>query len=255
LTLWRQGWTLVRFIFIFYFVRLLLCNKYFYDTVIFISIHFVIICVVFFDAYMRCNQLYPLNPVVTTVLCIPDIEGTLHCIADPPEKRPSSEIPREAEASLRATPLIIARGRMVPRKPGLKSPRKIEGQSVGASPTRRTMLSTSATMEWTRITRRKEANIPYQGRKTHNEQSSQYLCPQRRMGRSTPPYLLLSTLTSSSFMGDWRHRPSPTMNLPCRGRNLPIVMPDDGETDAGMCGDITKPRNGTQRNPYLGTKP
>ena len=28
LTLWRQGWTLVRFIFIFYFVRLPLCNKY-----------------------------------------------------------------------------------------------------------------------------------------------------------------------------------------------------------------------------------
>jgi hypothetical protein len=29
LTLWRQGWTLVRFMFIFYFVRLPLCNKYF----------------------------------------------------------------------------------------------------------------------------------------------------------------------------------------------------------------------------------
>jgi hypothetical protein len=29
--------------------------------VTFISIHFVIICVVFFDAYMRCTQLYPLN--------------------------------------------------------------------------------------------------------------------------------------------------------------------------------------------------
>jgi hypothetical protein len=27
LTLWRQGWTLVCFIFIFYFVRLPLCNK------------------------------------------------------------------------------------------------------------------------------------------------------------------------------------------------------------------------------------
>jgi hypothetical protein len=27
-TLWRQGWTLVRYIFIFYFVRLPLCNEY-----------------------------------------------------------------------------------------------------------------------------------------------------------------------------------------------------------------------------------
>jgi hypothetical protein len=44
-TLWRHGWTLVRFIFIIIFVRLSLCNNYFYDIVTFISIHFVIICV------------------------------------------------------------------------------------------------------------------------------------------------------------------------------------------------------------------
>ena len=67
-TLWRQGWTLVRFIFIFYFVRLSLCNKYFYDIVTFISIHSVIICVVFFVAYMRCTRLYPLNPGVKEVV-------------------------------------------------------------------------------------------------------------------------------------------------------------------------------------------
>jgi hypothetical protein len=67
-TLWHQGWTLVRFISIFYFVRLPLCNKFFYDIVIFISIHYVIICVVFFGAYMRCTQLYPLNPGVTEVV-------------------------------------------------------------------------------------------------------------------------------------------------------------------------------------------
>ena len=66
-TLWRQGWTLVRFIFIFYFVRLPLCNKYFYDIVTFISIHSIIICVVFFVTYMRCTQLYPLNSGVTPV--------------------------------------------------------------------------------------------------------------------------------------------------------------------------------------------
>jgi hypothetical protein len=53
LTLWRQGWTLVRFI--FYFVRLSLCNKYSDYIVTFISIHSVIICVVFFGAYMRCT--------------------------------------------------------------------------------------------------------------------------------------------------------------------------------------------------------
>jgi hypothetical protein len=65
LTLWHQGWTLVRFIFIFYFVRLPLCNKYSDYIVTFISIHSVIICVVFFGAYMRCTRLCPLNPGVT----------------------------------------------------------------------------------------------------------------------------------------------------------------------------------------------
>jgi hypothetical protein len=67
-TLWRQGWTLVRFMFIFYFVRLLLCNKYSDDIVTFISIHSVIICVFFFVAYMRCTWLCPLNPRVTEVV-------------------------------------------------------------------------------------------------------------------------------------------------------------------------------------------
>jgi hypothetical protein len=68
LTLWRQGWTLVHFIFIFYFVRLPLCNKYSDDIVTFISIHFVIIWVVFFGAYMRCTWLYLLNPGVIEVV-------------------------------------------------------------------------------------------------------------------------------------------------------------------------------------------
>jgi hypothetical protein len=35
--------------------------------VTFISIHSVIICVVFFGAYMRYTRLYPLNPGVTFV--------------------------------------------------------------------------------------------------------------------------------------------------------------------------------------------
>jgi hypothetical protein len=68
LTLWCQGWTLVRFIFIIYFVRLPLCNKYSDDIVTFISIHSVIIYVVFFGTYMRCTWLYPLNPGVTEVV-------------------------------------------------------------------------------------------------------------------------------------------------------------------------------------------
>jgi hypothetical protein len=65
LTLWRQGWTFVRSISIFYFVRLLLCNKYSDYIVTFISIHSVIIYVVFFGACMRCIRFCPLKPGVT----------------------------------------------------------------------------------------------------------------------------------------------------------------------------------------------
>src|SRR5688572_1906526 len=74
MTLWRQGWTLVCFIFIFYFIRLSLCNKYSDYIVTFISIHSVIIRVVFFGAYMRCTRLCPLNPCVTNreVVASPD---------------------------------------------------------------------------------------------------------------------------------------------------------------------------------------
>jgi hypothetical protein len=68
LTLWRQGWSLVCFIFIFYFVRLPQYIKYSDVIVTFISIHYVIICVVFFGAYMRCTRLCPLNPGVTEVV-------------------------------------------------------------------------------------------------------------------------------------------------------------------------------------------
>jgi hypothetical protein len=65
LTFLRQGWTLVLSIFIFYFVRIPLCNKYSDYIVTFISIHSVIIYVVFFGACMRCTWLCPLKPGVT----------------------------------------------------------------------------------------------------------------------------------------------------------------------------------------------
>jgi hypothetical protein len=58
----RQGWILDPVIFIFYFVRLPLCNKYSDYIVTFISIHSVIIYVVFFGACMRYTRLCPLKP-------------------------------------------------------------------------------------------------------------------------------------------------------------------------------------------------
>jgi hypothetical protein len=66
LNFWCQGGILDPVIFIFYFVRLPLCNKYSDYVVTFISIHSVIIYVVFFGACMRCTRLCPLKPGVTT---------------------------------------------------------------------------------------------------------------------------------------------------------------------------------------------
>jgi hypothetical protein len=101
-----------------------------------------------------------------TISCIADIEGTLHRIAAPPKKKPSSGIPQEARVKPRSMPPLTAREGMAPRDSELKSPRRMEGQSTGASPSWRTLLSTSPTKEWTRITQRMEVNVPYQGRKT-----------------------------------------------------------------------------------------
>jgi hypothetical protein len=68
LTFWRQGWILDPVIFIFYFVRLPPCNKYSDYIVTFISIHSVVIYVVFFGACMRCTRICSLKPGVTEVV-------------------------------------------------------------------------------------------------------------------------------------------------------------------------------------------
>jgi hypothetical protein len=58
-TLWRQGWTLVCFIFIFYFVRLPLCNKYSDDIVTF---YLYTLCY-----YMCCLlwRIYEMHPALS----------------------------------------------------------------------------------------------------------------------------------------------------------------------------------------------
>jgi hypothetical protein len=48
-----------------------------------------------------------------TISCITDEEGTLHHIADPPEKTPSLGIPREARARPRIAPPPTTRGKMI----------------------------------------------------------------------------------------------------------------------------------------------
>jgi hypothetical protein len=57
----RQGWSLVRVIFIFYSVRLPLCNKYSDYCDIYLYTLFYYICCLL-GACMRCTRLCPLKP-------------------------------------------------------------------------------------------------------------------------------------------------------------------------------------------------
>jgi hypothetical protein len=88
----------------------------------------------------------------------------------------------------------------------------------------------------------------------HGKPSSRCLHLQRRTKGRAPSHRLLSTPTSSSSGGHWSQHPSPTMSLPCKGKNLSSVKCDDGGTDAGTYGDITKRGNGIQRSPCPATK-
>jgi hypothetical protein len=175
-----------------------------------------------------------------TISSIADEEGTLHRIANLPEKKLSSEIPREAQAKQRVAPPPAARGKMIPQK-----------LRVGISLTQRTPLSTSPTKEWTRITQKKETNVPSQGMRTRRP-SFRCLRPQRRTERRGPSCGLPSTLMSSSSRGQ---HPSPTTSLPCRGKNHTSVKRGDGGTDAGTYSDILKLGNRIRRSPYPETKP
>ena len=67
LTFWRQGWILDPVIFIFYFVRLPLCNKYYdYCDIFLYTLCYCICCLL--GACMRCTRLCPLKPGVTEVV-------------------------------------------------------------------------------------------------------------------------------------------------------------------------------------------
>jgi hypothetical protein len=81
-----------------------------------------------------------------TISSVADEEGTLYRLADPPERKPSSEISKK----------IGARQEKVQPPALLK---KITSSKIGAEgpSARRTPPSTSPTREWTRITRKKEA--------------------------------------------------------------------------------------------------
>jgi hypothetical protein len=112
-----------------------------------------------------------------TISSVADEKGILHRIADPLEKKPSSEISEKVETR---------RQRAQPLAPQMKT---IACKSrAESSLTRRTPLPTSPTKEWTRITRKKELA----GWRT-TKLSFRHFRPQISTERNSSPQQLLST--------------------------------------------------------------
>jgi hypothetical protein len=82
-----------------------------------------------------------------TISSVADEEGTLHRIADPPERKSPSKISGKIGAKQEKAQPPAPQARTTFSKLGAEGPS-----------TRRTPLSTSPTEAWTRITRKKEAN-------------------------------------------------------------------------------------------------
>jgi hypothetical protein len=82
-----------------------------------------------------------------TISSVADEEGTLHRIADPPERKLSSKIFEKIGAKQEKA-----------QPPVLQEETTFSKLGAEGSSTRRTPLSTSPTEKWTQITRRKEAN-------------------------------------------------------------------------------------------------
>jgi hypothetical protein len=168
-----------------------------------------------------------------TISSVADEEGTLHRIADPPERKFSSKISEKIGAKQEKAQPPVLRKKITFSKLGA------EGPSA-----RRTPLSTSPTEEWTQITRERKQKII----------KLVFLClhPQRRTERRSSWQLLHFTPTSSSS-GEWNRPPSPMTNRPHPERNLLSGNPTDKGTDAEISGDITRPESGTRRNLYRET--
>jgi hypothetical protein len=79
-----------------------------------------------------------------TISSVADEEGTLHCIADPLEKKPPLKISGKARTKQEIAQPPALRAKTTSCKPGAEN-----------LFTRRTPLSTSSTEKWTRITRKK----------------------------------------------------------------------------------------------------
>jgi hypothetical protein len=163
-----------------------------------------------------------------TISSVADEEGTLHRIADPPKRKPSSTNSGKARTKQEKARPPALRAETRSCKPGTEGPS-----------TRRTPLSTSSTETWTHITRRKEAN------KVKDRQTSLLVPPPSKENRKKLITTTIPFYPDVLFIGEeWNQLPSPTMNQPHQDKNLFSGNLADEGTNAETFGDITKPRAG-----------
>jgi hypothetical protein len=169
-----------------------------------------------------------------TISSIADEKGTLHRLADPPERKPSSEVSGK----------IGARQEKVQPAALLK---KITSGKIGAEgpSARRTPLSTSPTKEWTRVTRKKKAE---------GHQADLSTPPPSKENRKKIAMTATPLYPDVLFIGRVESPPSPTTSRLHLGRNLLSENLADEGTDAEISGDITRPESGTRRSLYRETR-
>jgi hypothetical protein len=97
-------------------------------------------------------------------------------------------------------------------------------------------LFTSPTKEWTRITQKKETNIPSQGMRIRRTTFPIPL-PSKEDGKK-------STIAPAPFYPDVLFIQGRLESTPAEGRSLPSVKHDDRGTDVETYGDIMKLGNG-----------
>jgi hypothetical protein len=172
-----------------------------------------------------------------TISSVADEEGTLHRIADPPERKSSSKISGKVGAKQEKAQPPVLRAKTTLSKLGA------EGTS-----TRRTPLSTSPTEKWTRIIRKKEAN------KVKDCQTALSVPPSSKENGKKLVTAVVPFYPDVLFIGRVESPPSPMMNQLRPGKNLLSGNPTDEGTGAKIFGDITRPESGTRRSLYHETR-
>jgi hypothetical protein len=170
-----------------------------------------------------------------TISSVADEEGTLHRIADPPEKKPSLKISEKAGTK-----------QEIVQPPALQAKTTSCKSGAENSFTRRNPLSTSSTEKWTKITRKKE---------TKTRQAALLVPPPSKENRKKLVVTTTPFYPDVLFMGgEWNRPPSLMMNRPCLGKNLLSGKLADGGTDAVTPDDIMEPENEIRRNLYHETR-